>query len=731
MAVTASARNAGSSTTVGAAERRLVYGLNVALTSVLALLAVALAIWAAGRFDRRTDWSGSGANSLAPRTVKLLRGLEEDVKITAVYSTALKEVRKFDEARRNRVEDLLGLYEGAGRPRITARMLDPRRDEPRVRDLLRSILDKPAHREQIAPHRAALEAFPPINQEIVDLIQAERGEIERLLQADTALARVNQIVAIRVGLDRLLKDAGSTANAIQRAQEGDLPRFGEATAVVRDFLSAVQTTLQQVGGWAAVNGASLPGISPESKAFLAHRQDAYAPPLARIGDVLTQLSVLEPPKFEELTEKLDRGQAIVVETPGAAEVLSFEDVWPFPTSERPTPPDVDPRQFAGEQAISSAILRLTQKERTAVVFVRAGGEPLLRPDFSNMNPMMMQQMPRAPFGGLAEQLAQQNFITAEWDVAAEPNPPAPEGAARTVYVVFPPAPPRQNPMMPMSPRGLTDEQKLAIENAIETSGKAIFLAGWSTPNAGRYAFEDYLRSTWQIGVKSDFLVVEYVPRADKPGRWWPMHRDLPLITTDVSRFTDHPIGRPLQSQPGAFYLVCPLQNLALAATQPTGVEVAAIAEIPRNENCWASADFMRVFQEELQSSLGTVAKPEDLPTPFPIALSAQRGDRRIVVIASERFASDDFAMATGIRLTTAGLVTYPLYPANSDLFINALHWLTGDAGRIAVGARSGDVPRLDRLKPGPMVTAWRIFLVGIWPGMILLIGGSVWMLRRR
>lgn len=722
--------NAGTTAGLAAGERRLVYGLNVLLTVVLAVCAVALAVWAAGRFGGRADMSSSGINSLSPRTVNLLRGLGEDVKITAVYSTALKEVRKFDEARRNRVSDLLDLYEGAGRGRITAKMLDPRKDEPRVRTLFQSLLEKPAYREQIAPHQEALAAFEPLSQQIVQVVQQEKAELERLMRDDPAFGRVNQVASIRFGFDQLLDDAASTAAKVKQLQESDLPQYGDATESARAYLAAVQNLLDQIVAWTASSAPSL-AVSPDAKAFLLQRQDAYKPVLEPVKDVLAKLTALQPPKLEELSDKLARGQAIVVETPGGAEVLSFDDVFPMPTDGRTVPENVDPREFAGEQTVSSAILKLTQKERTAVVFVRAGGEPLLKPDFTNFNPMMRQQMPEAPFQGMNELLEQQNFITAEWDVQTDPNAPLVEGAARTIYVVFPPAPPRQNPMQPMPPPGLTDEQKLAVEGAIDRSGKAIFMAGWSVPPSGRYAFEDYLRSTWQIGVRSEHLVVEYVPHLDKPGRWMPARREIPIITSDLFRFSGHPIGKPLQSQAGALYMVCPLENLAAAASQPTGVEVMPVVEVPATEGAWASGDFMQVFQTELRTGEGTTPKPDDVRPPFPIALAATRGDKQLVVFGSERFASDDIALARQYALTGAGLVAFTVYPANSDLFINALHWLAGEADRIAVGARSSELPRLDRLKPGGTATFWRIFLVGIWPAVILLIGGGVWLMRRR
>lgn len=71
-----------------------------------------------------------------------------------------------------------------------------------------------------------------------------------------------------------------------------------------------------------------------------------------------------------------------------------------------------------------------------------------------------------------------------------------------------------------------------------------------------------------------------------------------------------------------------------------------------------------------------------------------------------------------------------LYPANSDLLINALHWLTGEADRIAVGPRRAELPRLSNLREST-AAALPWVLVGVWPAVALVVGLGVWFVRRR
>lgn len=735
MAVAASGMDAG--------QRRLVYGLNVLLAVLLALAATALAVWGAGRLNWSADLSSAGVNSLSPRTQGLLRDLNQDVRITALYSTALKDVRPLDEKRRNRVADLLGLYESAGRGRVTTAVLDPRKDEGKLREALKRLQDKPLFRDEAKPQQELLAGFPKIYDALTSLAKSETTELERLAQADPRLKKTPELAIIRRGFDQITTDAGRVAKEIKDAGASDVPRYGAVVNVMKESLTSTQATLQNFENWMSGEGAGIQGLAPETAAYLRGARERFAPVMALLNESVTKLQTVAASKLEDVLNGLSQPQTILIETDSGAEVRSLDDVWPM-RNERNAPPspDGDQRDFAGEQAISSAILKLTQTEKTAVVFVRVGGEPLLRPDFRKFNPMTMREPPQAPFEQLNALLERENFVTGEWDVAADPNLPKLEGAARTVYVVLPPPPPqRPNPMQPAPPTGMSPEQRKIIEDAVAAAGRAMFLASWTDPmSGGGYAWRDYLRSEWNIDVRSEFLVAQFAPSPEKRDLWWPASRDPGLVNTDVIRFTDHPIGKPVQGVTGAMYLVTPLDLISpdpaasrpANAPPPSDAKAEPIAEIVATEDVWATSNPMRVFGEDLRQNRGTRRRDDDLRPPFPIAAAAVKPDgKRLVVFGSERFAQDDISHAQSLGAVGGQLVLVNLYPANTDLFINALHWLTGDAARISVGAQRSDVPRLDKLKPGGMAVFWQVFLVAIWPALALLAGAGVWLMRRR
>jgi hypothetical protein len=337
---------------------------------------------------------------------------------------------------------------------------------------------------------------------------------------------------------------------------------------------------------------------------------------------------------------------------------------------------------------------------------------------------------------LNELLEKENFITEEWDVQTQEQPPEVKDAARIIYVVFPPEPPeQQSPMRPAPTPPINEEQKQRIFDAVKKSGMAVFLTRWMPPSTPfmpvpeKYEFNDYLKTNWGIEVKDMHLTLEFAVNPQREDLMFPASRNL-MITSDVFHYTDQPIGEPLRGLPVAFQAVAPLEIVS-GEGKPAGVKLDPIVELNKTEDVWAISDLNRI-NEDLKKQQGTRRYAEDIPAPFPLAIAATNAQgQKLVVFASDRFVADSVLNMGQWVLVGGALRLAKLYPGNPDLFINALHWLTGNADRIAVGPQPGDVPRLEKLKDDATLTFTRVFLVGIWPGLALLIGVGVWLARRR
>jgi hypothetical protein len=725
-------------------KRRFLFGFNVVLQAVLVVAVVVGVVWVAGRFNAQSDWTRSGINSLSPRTEQLLQGLNQNIHITALFAKPDKERDKLQYKRWQELKDLLDLYQSAGGAHVTTRFIEPTLEKAETDALLKRLEQLPTYRDETKPHLEALEKFPAVNQKIRDLATSELQSVQDLLNNDPRLAQNRALNIIRKNWQLILQDSDDIQQQITDLKQAELPRYGQVIKGVRDFLESTKKRADDMSAWMTSDGLSLSGLSDAMKTSFEQSATRYHEALADAGSLLDATKDLKEVKLEQVYTELThwrQGPPVLVESEKEARVVSNYDIWQPPKDRQaPVGPDGDDRVFAGESAISSAILKLTQTDKTAVVFTRFGGTSPIKPDYSQMNPMNMRQMPTAPYQQLAEVLEDENFVTQDWDVSKDKTPPKVEGTTRSVYVVFPPTPPpRQNPMQPSPEQGITPADRQIILDAVKASGMGIFLAGYEPPASpyggppSGYEYADYLKSTWGIDVDSNHLAWRFTPNPQKPGWWAPASRE-PLLSTGGTtespvRLTAHPITEPLQNDRAAFFAACPVR-IAEAASRPSGVDVEVLAEVRNTKDVWALSDLMKVSEEIKRNQGCTRPGPDDVKAPFALAVAASDKDgKKVVVFGSEQFMSDDVAQASGLMQVGNALVIGRLYPANTDLFVNTVHWLTGEAGRIAVGPRA-DVPRLTRLdEDWAKRLPW--LLVGAWPAVAGLVGVCVWFVRRR
>jgi hypothetical protein len=360
----------------------------------------------------------------------------------------------------------------------------------------------------------------------------------------------------------------------------------------------------------------------------------------------------------------------------------------------------------------------------------------------------MRELPSAPYQQVKEYLEDSNFLTAAWDVQKQKQPPALENAARSIYVVFRPTNPQPAAPNQPPPPGMSPADKQAILDAVNQSGMGLFLAGYAAPTnqmeqftgGPPYEYADYLKNEWGIEVQSKLLVLAFSPNPENDALYFPRNRDaLALYSNaqpDQLRYGDHPIVEPLGSLATMLMSVAPLQ----IAPPPAGVEIQPLITTAASDDIWAVSNIMRA-QQDLQRGMpnaGTRVYEEDkrsTPDGLVVAVAARKNGEsaqsRVVVVASENFAMDGLAFQTGLAQVGNSLRLITRFPGNLEFFVNSLHWLAGETDRIAIGPSGEQYPRLSKLENGPMLQFWQVFLVGIWPGLMLLAGAGVWFFRRK
>ncbi len=716
------------------APRRVLFGFNAFIQVILGAAVLGGVVYASQQFRTQWDLTRSGVNSLSPRSRNLLKSLDQEIRITALY-TVLSEYQELAKRRRDTMRDLLALYDSAGGARVNAYLIDPMKQQNEVRTLIERLREKEAYRTESEPHRKVVDEAMPLLTRLQELAGEEFQALDGLQTSDPSLLEERNFLGVRSFFQQLSERTGNLITELKSDLDGEVPRYGQLAGRLKRDLDDVTENLTQIGDW-MVRYARDGALSVTARRLFTEADQRYGPLLSSAETVAREAGALQPVKLEQIYNQLGGWSngvpPVLVETDKEAFVVPFDEVWPLrPERERAAVgPDGDPRAFAGEAALSSAVLNLTQAEKSAVVFTRFGGPTLteIDPMMAQMAQMQGRQPPPPPYQQLARSIRKQNFLVEEWNVETDKQPPTIDGATKTIYLVFPPVPPpAPNPRQPAPTPPMSPADARIVTDAIGESGMALFLVGCQQrPDArGGYIYSEYLRTDWGIDVRFEELVLEFVlnPEID---RFLPVG---PFLQTAQTSFTNHPVGKVLQGEAGVYFAACPVLP-ADEAERPDDVSVTPVAEIPPNENIWTVDDLM-ALNVELQQSQGVRPTGDVRRPPFSIALAAEKDESRLIVVGSDAFAADEITQQTRARFSPSGLVVFDLYPANIEIVVNSLYWLNGDANRIAVGPRASAVPRLTELKNDRTLQFTQIFLVGIWPAVALLLGAGVWLVRRR
>jgi hypothetical protein len=111
-----------------------------------------------------------------------------------------------------------------------------------------------------------------------------------------------------------------------------------------------------------------------------------------------------------------------------------------------------------------------------------------------------------------------------------------------------------------------------------------------------------------------------------------------------------------------------------------------------------------------------------------VAVAAEKGKQRIAVFADPVWATDQIVNYGMLGPGTASMVG-AMFPANAELFVNSVFWLSNMDEMIAASARSQDIRRIGEITPTQMMgIRWGV-LAGI-PLAIFAIGIGVGIKRR-
>jgi hypothetical protein len=417
-------------------------------------------------------------------------------------------------------------------------------------------------------------------------------------------------------------------------------------------------------------------------------------------------------KFEAVRKALEEAKVEVADArlerrPADIQVLAYSDVWVWnpAAGEDPNAPE---RLFAGEQAVSSALLGMVRKEKPALLFVTAGG-PATR---SMPGPMGRGQ--QALYEEMAERLRRANFIVQDWNVQAERELPEIQDASKIVLVFVPPPP--SDPRMPIPPPG--PEAYQAAVDLVKAGAPAILLGEPGSIFQQPVPYGD-LFGNFGVDAKFNAVAVRNVPAG--PGD---REQAVPyLVLTD---YPAHEITKPIGGLP---LLLLGASPLVIQKDLAEGLAVKPLVEMPASRDYWADTVVM-----EALNGRATRDDAEDLPGPLPLAVAVTKTSdngqaQKVVLFGDTDFARDTWAFRRETVLYADGVRQRIQFPGNAELFVNACLWVSGGEQLIAVSPEALEARRLGDM--GGWKLPLQVFLIGGLPLLVLAAGILVYAIRRR
>ena len=298
-------------------------------------------------------------------------------------------------------------------------------------------------------------------------------------------------------------------------------------------------------------------------------------------------------------------------------VVRNTDLFDVPAAQR-FDPDVNRFEttFKGEDALTSALIRMRESKKPRVVFTNGHGEPSIEEMEVNKPGLGLF---KARLAGTGAEVVSVNLLTTE----------LPDDTSLVVIA---------GPKTPFQPSEVS-----RLKSHADRNGPLLLLLG-DNPATG---LDTFLKG-FDLEVGKGFIVE---PRLNLPPR-------VEVLVVPVQN-QQHPILEPLNNQFAIFPRPAPL-NL-IGPSQP-GANVVATVLLRTSVQSWAETDLnaTQVSKEPADPAgpFAVAAAVTDRPAPGPTALPTPK----MVVFSSRNLADNMYIQR---------------FPANLDLLMNAVNWLRG------------------------------------------------------
>jgi len=680
--------------------------LGVVLLSMVAIAASLIAIFSTPALRLRIDATKTRAYSLSELSQRLLTDLDGEWTIALLISESSDAaVGGIDDATARQVDEVLARYRQAA-PNLSIIRIDPVDPDSLVKfDALLARLNG-IYSEQVREYDKAIDEAVTAFEELQLFAQQYAGLLANLAamlpqgEVRQALERQAPIYELLAAQGQQVLDEVAKARAVDGAQP--IPDYDGARSIFASALSQWSTEVMRTAD-AFEAARQISELDVDVRRAAGDRVaefQVFATRLATAGDQLAQLPEMELSRIGRLIQE---GDVAIILGPQKAAVIPGRQLFP-PTNARETSEGIVrfDQRFRGEQVISSTIRSMLVDRMPKVVFVH--GEP---------ESMLSSRARQVDVHGAASVLESSRYDVDEWNVATGKRPTK-ELNQRVVWIILPP--PTRTGLQP-------SKEELALQDAtvrLIEEGESVLLSVYPSLLPKVRQTDRWASLAQPFGLRADTAraLIESVRVSEEQTQF---ERGQSLQQFNES----NPVGRAVNGMSAYFALPVPID---VAEQLPAGVRVQPIAEIAPSPMRWLEPDWAVD-----PSTLPPPGESKRFRDPLPIIVAAERsnpagqGDQRLILCGSGgwmlSFTADVMVPIGGERMALAN-------PGNFELLLASVAWLAEMDELIAPGPTSQQVARLQGIT-APVWMTWSAITVIVMPACALMLGFSVWLVRRR
>ncbi len=651
----------------------------------------------------RYDLTATRQFSLAPQTLKVLRSLEEDYTFVSVINP--------DTAQKQRVNDLVNEYALYSK-HVIAEQLNPLVDVAgtdrfygQLQMRYASHLEPMAKAvdEGLAVLGKVAEAMVPVEEQLREL------SVEESVDANS---RLGQLLGQAAEGMKLQTDAVETLKGqINQLLKQSLPDYQAARKMIEQYLFTTDGELIAKAMplfEEQVKAAATPNVVKNGLLQINKQLEVIRNEIRAALTELRQAKGYEP--YESVRFAIQNASGFVaILGEDQVRIIPFGNMYKVIDTEGKLAGDQLDLGFVGEELLTGALISMNLNPPPLVVFVQSNNQPAIGQ--------------RGHFQFVTQRLEKNNIRVAQWNPFSpnheETLPKATEGQ-KVVWVVLPFDAvdlTKQNASMILTARKRVST--LLKERTEAGDGAMVLLAYDPMTKIGQEnTILSYLADRWGIEPALDQLILqEQVVQGRAFANIVFQVRDWPA---------DDPVTGPLRGMRGAFVL-----NSPIVLKDKVGVRQAEMVVL-NQANMWTVeklADLRKWQEEKLNPQ--TVA-PKFVTGVIAEGVGENEEAARVVVTASSLWPRDFYTTNTDPNLSPQGVGGYggAAYPANSELFVNAVYWLSGLDELIEASPQTQDIRRVGAMSDTQLLVYRWLLIVGI-PIAAFALGLVIWSVRRR